>query len=81
MAISAPLGPKAWKFKEGPWTPVNYHARAASKDVNLLPHSEEQVAELRWMGTHGSFYSSFLYQRLASSEIIAVRIWLEEPSI
>lgn len=55
MAISAPLGPKAWKFKEGPWTPVNYHARAASKDVNLLPHSEEPVAELRWMGTHGSF--------------------------
>ena len=83
MAISAPVRPEAWKFKVGPWTPVNYylHAKTAFEDVNLLPHSENQGANLRWMGTPGSFCSSLLFRRFASNEIIAVRIRLEETCI
>lgn len=71
------LWPEAWEFEASPWSSLCRQ----KEGVNLLPHSKEQVAELRCMGTCSSFCASFLYQTFASNGNIVVRICLEESSI
>lgn len=49
----------------GLWLTTSLLARISFKNVHLLPHSEELVVELRWMGTRGRLCSpSLLYWRL-----------------